>query len=227
MNENSQDEWSGVDLAAKRGERLVFSNLRFDLSSGDSLLLTGQNGSGKSTLLRLMAGLGQPSSGSLFWNLQNIELDPTNHFERLNYVGHLTGVKLALNVQEDLSFWMTLHDDYDHEVVSSALEHFGLYKQRNLPIRFLSSGQRRKLALARLLVRPSKIWLLDEPTIGLDQLGICSLEKIIQDHRATNGIVIVASHTKIELGDGHKKLDLSDFKPVKPQVIMDKYDHGK
>jgi heme exporter protein A len=227
MNENSQDEWSGVDLAAKRGERLVFSNLRFDLSSGDSLLLTGQNGSGKSTLLRLMAGLGQPSSGSLFWNLQNIELDPATHFERLNYVGHLTGVKLALNVQEDLSFWMTLHNDYDQEVVSSALEHFGLYKQRNLPIRFLSSGQKRKLALARLLVRPSKIWLLDEPTIGLDQLGICSLEKIIQDHRATNGIVIVASHTEIELGDDHKKLDLSDFKPVKPLVIMDEYGHGK
>ena len=227
MNENSLDEWSGDDLVARRGEKLVFSDLRFSLSAGDSLLLTGQNGSGKSTLLRLMAGLGQPSSGGLFWNSQNIRHDLITHFERLNYVGHLTGVKLVLNVEEDLSFWMTLHNDYDSEVIDYALDHFALLKQKDIPIRFLSSGQKRKLALARLLVRPSRIWLLDEPTIGLDQSGIYSLEKIIQDHRAKDGIVIVASHVKIELGDGYKKLDLSCFKPITSIVSMDEYDQGK
>jgi heme exporter protein A len=221
MNENAHDTWSGVSLSAKRGEKLVFSNLEFNLISGDALLLKGSNGFGKSTLLRLMAGLGHPQSGYLLWNSENIKIDQTAHSARLNYIGHLTGVKLALNVEEDLGFWMKLKGIYDYNAIKIALTHFELYHQRTFPSRFLSSGQKRKLALARLMVLRSKIWLLDEPTVGLDRNGIQALEEIIKEQRTSNGIVVVASHSEIGLGKDIKRLDLTTYQVGNSYVDME------
>ena len=217
--------WSGFNLAASRGERLVFTNLDFELKSGDALLLTGKNGSGKSTLLRIMAGLNRPSSGSMLWNSEIIKNVLSTHSARVNYIGHLTSVKLALTVEEDVRFWMQLNDHYNQGIMEIALEHFGLLSQRSMPIRFLSSGQQRKLALVRLMVRDSKIWLLDEPTVGLDSKSIQSLEDIIQKQRAENGIVVVASHTEINLGNNIKNINLSDFQTNISQPYSASFDY--
>ena len=211
MDNLSLSTWSGLNLTASRSERLVFTNLDFELNSGDALLLTGKNGSGKSTLLRIMAGLNQPSSGSMLWNSEIIKNVISTHSTRVNYIGHLASVKLALTVEEDIRFWMQLNGHSSQGIMEIALEHFGLINQRSMPIRFLSSGQQRKLALTRLMVRDSKIWLLDEPTVGLDSKGIQSLEDIIHKQRADNGIVVVASHTDINLGNNIKNINLSDF----------------
>ena len=211
MEDQSLSIWSGLNLTASRGERCVFANLDFELNSGDALLLTGKNGSGKSTLLRIMAGLNRPTSGAMLWNSKIINNVLTTHSAQVNYVGHLASLKLALTVEEDIKFWMQLNNHLDQEIMEIALEHFGLLHQRSMPVRFLSSGQQRKLALTRLMVRDSKIWLLDEPTVGLDSKSIQSLEDIIQKQRADSGIVVVASHTEISLGNSIKNINLSNF----------------
>ena len=218
MEDQSLSTWSGLNLTASRGERLVFANLDFELNSGDAFLLTGKNGSGKSTLLRIMAGLNRPTSGAMLWNSKIINNVLTTHSTRVNYVGHLASVKLALTVEEDIKFWMQLNNHSDQETIEIALEHFGLLHQRSMPVRFLSSGQQRKLALTRLMVRDSKIWLLDEPTVGLDSKSTQSLEDIIQKQRAGNGIVVVASHTEISLGKSVKNINLSNFQTNNTQA---------
>ena len=218
MEDQSLSTWSGLNLTASRGERLVFANLDFELNPGDALLLTGKNGSGKSTLLRIMAGLNRPTFGAMLWNSEVINNVLTTHSARVNYVGHLASVKLALTVEEDIKFWMQLNNHSDQETMEIALEHFGLLHQRSMPVRFLSSGQQRKLALTRLMVRDSKIWLLDEPTVGLDSKSIQSLEDIIQKQRTDNGIVVVASHTEIRLGNSIKNINLSNFQTNNTQA---------
>ena len=211
MEDQSLSIWSGLNLTASRGERLVFANLDFELNSGDALLLTGKNGSGKSTLLRIMAGLNRPTSGAMLWNSKIINNVLTTHFARVNYVGHLASVKLALTVEEDIKFWMQLNNHSDKEIMEIALEHVGLLHQSSLPVRFLSSGQQRKLALTRLMVRDSKIWLLDEPTVGLDSKSIQSLEDIVQKQRAGKGIVVGASHPAISWGTRIKDINVTNF----------------
>ena len=225
MEDQSLSTWSGLNLTARRGERLVFANLDFELNPGDALLLTGKNGSGKSTLLRIMAGLNRPTSGAMLWNSKIINNVLTTHSTRVNYVGHLASVKLALTVEEDIKFWMQLNNHSDQEIMEIALEHFGLLHQRSMPVRFLSSGQQRKLALTRLMVRDSKIWLLDEPTVGLDSKSIQSLEDIIQKQRADNGIVVVASHTEISLGNSIKNINLSNFQTNNTQAYPPVFGH--
>ena len=218
MEDQSLSTWSGLNLTASRGERLVFANLDFELNPGDALLLTGKNGTGKSTLLRIMAGLNRPTSGAMLWNSKIINNVLTTHSTRVNYVGHLASVKLALTVEEDIKFWMQLNNHSDQQLMEISLEHFGLLDQRSMPVRFLSSGQQRKLALARLMVRDSKIWLLDEPTVGLDSKSIQSLEDIIQKQRSDSGIVVVASHTEISLGNSIKNINLSNFQTNNTQA---------
>ena len=225
MEDQSLSTWSGLNLTARRGERLVFANLDFELNPGDALLLTGKNGSGKSTLLRIMAGLNRPTSGAMLWNSKIINNVLTTHSTRVNYVGHLASVKLALTVEEDIKFWMQLNNHSDQEIMEIALEHFGLLHQRSMPVRFLSSGQQRKLALTRLMVRDSKIWLLDEPTVGLDSKSTQSLEDIIQKQRAGNGIVVVASHTEISLGKSVKNINLSNFQTNNTQAYSPGFDY--
>jgi heme exporter protein A len=154
----------------------------------------------------------------MLWNSKIINNVLTTHSARVDYVGHLASVKLALTVEEDIKFWMQLNNYSDQETMEIALEHFGLLHQRSMPVRFLSSGQQRKLALTRLMVRDSKIWLLDEPTVGLDSKSIQSLEDIIQKQRADNGIVVVASHTEIRLGNSIKNINLSNFQTNNTQA---------
>ena len=194
--------FSGRALDCVRGDRPVFSGLDFALPPGQTLVLTGPNGSGKSSLLRIMAGLLAPVAGSLEWQGADIARDPDAHAARLNYVGHLDAVKLALTVAENLRFWAALRAGPGD--IGPALHRFGLASLAELPARFLSAGQRRRLALARIAVCRAPLWLLDEPTVALDGEGVAAVLEAIREHRAGGGCCVVSTNTALDLGDAEE-----------------------
>jgi heme exporter protein A len=182
-------------LAAFRGERLVFSGLSLTVAAGGALLLVGPNGSGKSTLLRLLAGLVRAEAGRVAWRGEDALADLAGHAARVAYVGHLDAVKFGLTVAENLSVWA------GRTAVAAALEAVGLTVLADLPAKMLSAGQRRRLALARLVVRPAPIWLLDEPTLGLDTASVARFGAMLAAHRGAGGVVVAATHLPLPLPD--------------------------
>jgi heme exporter protein A len=206
-------ELIGADLACRRGQRLVFTGLSFRLAAGGALTLTGANGSGKSSLLRIIAGLLAPAAGQLSWGATPVSADLAGHRAGLHYVGHLDAIKPAMTPREMLSFWGALRGGRvgraasRHEAALAALAVDGI---ADWPCRWLSAGQRRRVALARLLAEPAPLWLLDEPTAALDLDGQSRLEQAIASHCAAGGMVIVATHTPLAL-DGAAILALDDF----------------
>ena len=183
------------DLAAFRGERLVFAAVSFTVSPGDATLLVGPNGSGKSTLLRILAGLGRIEAGSLTWNGEECARDPSALGARCAYLGHQDGIKPGLTVAENLR----LAAARAGKSAESALEAVALTPLTEMPARVLSAGQRRRLALARLTLSPATLWLLDEPTLGLDAASVARLGTVLADHRARGGMVVAATHLPLPL----------------------------
>ena len=203
--------FSGRALACIRGDRWVFSGLDFALAPGETLVLTGPNGSGKSSLLRIMAGLLPPVSGSVEWQGADIAEDRDAHAARLHFVGHLDAVKLALTVAENLRFWAALRPGRGE--IEPALERFGLAALADLPSRFLSAGQRRRLALARIAVSAAPLWLLDEPTVALDADGVAAVRAAIREHCAGGGSCVVSTNTALDLA-GARDLDVGRYNVV-------------
>jgi len=203
------------DLACRRGDRLVFAGLSFRLGAGGALLLVGPNGAGKSSLLRLLAGLTPPAAGALFWDGAEALSDRAAHARRLAFIGHLDALKPALTAAETLAFDAALHVHEDGpaaplaERVLAALAAFRLDHLADLPVRLLSAGQKRRLALARLLLRPLPLWLLDEPTIALDAQAIEDLGAVVAAHRARGGMVVASSHVALPFADA-ERLDLRE-----------------
>lgn len=204
--------FTGHDLVCIRGERCVFSGLNFSVSSGGALVLIGPNGSGKSSLLRLMAGLLRPAAGVIAWDGEKITDEPELHNGRLHYVGHLDAVKPVLNVTENLTFWAALRSGNADAAaaVAAALGAFGLSHLADVPGKFLSAGQKRRLNLARLSASPADLWLLDEPTTALDVKAVSEFEAAIAKHRSVGGMVVVSTHVGIAM-DGAATLDLKEF----------------
>jgi heme exporter protein A len=186
------------NLACVRGGRSVFAGIGFALEAGDVLALRGPNGSGKSTLIRLIAGFLPPVMGELCWAGGNIRDNLAEHRARLHYVGHADGIKNLLSVKENLAFTCALNG-----AASGALERglqaFDLGALVDTPARFLSSGQRRRLSLARLIAGDRPLWLLDEPGVGLDAANRKRLEAAIERHRRAGGIAVLATHGDVEV----------------------------
>ncbi len=185
----------GRDLACWRGERAVFAGLSFTLPPGGALLLVGANGAGKSSLLRLLAGLVPLAEGELLWQGQDALADRVAHAARLRYLSHQDALKPSLSARENLSFFAQLWGG-DTE---AALQSVGLLELAELPARVLSSGQKRRLALARLALAPAPLWLLDEPTVGLDAASVERLGLLLARHREAGGAVLAATHLPLPL----------------------------
>jgi heme exporter protein A len=185
----------------------VLNGTAFALADGDALVLTGANGAGKSTLLRLMAGLLRPVGGQLLWDGADIADDSGAHNARIAYLGHADAVKPALSVTENVAFWASLTPGKG-DGVGAALDALGIAHLADLPARYLSAGQRRRVALCRILTSGASLWLLDEPTTALDSAASAALIELIGRHRAAGGMVAVSTHTDLGLGEA-LNLDLS------------------
>lgn len=180
-------------VSAFRGERLVLRDLSFEVPGGGALLLLGANGSGKSTLLRVLAGLKQPDAGRVAWrgeDLREQAVPPA-------YLGHLDAVKPGLTAMENLALAARI----GRGDAAAALAALDLSALADLPARLLSAGQKRRLALARLLVSRAGLWLLDEPTLGLDAASVARLGDLMAAHRAAGGVIVAATHLPLPLGD--------------------------
>ncbi len=199
----------GENLTCVRGERIVFAGLDFSVSQGGALILVGRNGSGKTSLLRVMAGLTRPAAGTISWDDGAVSDDPVRHHGRLHFVGHQDAVKPVLSVRENLTLWTRLRGGTE-DGLATGLERFGLTELADIPGRYLSAGQRRRLSLARVSATPAPLWLLDEPTVALDRDSVAALSRAIADHRASGGMVVVATNVDLDLAD-YSSLDLSDF----------------
>src|SRR5438309_5371136 len=180
----------GRSVGCVRGGREVFSDLDFEVSSGEALAITGPNGAGKTSLLRLIAGLLIPAAGSIA--LEGGEADMTLP-EQAHYLGHRDALKPALSVMENLAFWRDFFGGEAGDAAQS-LAAVGLGHTGHLPAAYLSAGQRRRLSLARLLAVKRPIWLLDEPGTALDSAGQSLFAGLMREHFATGGIVIAATH---------------------------------
>jgi heme exporter protein A len=203
------------DLACRRGDRQVFAHLFFRLPPGGALVLTGSNGSGKTSLLRVVAGLLAPSAGRLAWGTRPVAGDIGAHRAGLHYIGHQDAIKSALTPRETLAFWGALRGfsaSRSADAIDRALCAFALDRTADWPCRWLSAGQRRRLALARLLVTPAPLWLLDEPMSALDDDGRDRLQGVIGAYRAEGGRILLSTHTPIALDDA-RSLALDAFSP--------------
>ncbi|MBL8702125.1 MAG: heme ABC exporter ATP-binding protein CcmA [Alphaproteobacteria bacterium] len=183
-------------LTCTRGGRVVFHDVALSLNAGEALSLRGPNGSGKSSLLRMLAGLLAPSAGTIRWNGHDIAEDRESHRGRVGYLGMLDALKPTLSVSENVAFHAALHGGVPARA-EQAVAAVGLAAQAGTPARRLSQGQRRRAAIARLLVQDSPLWLLDEPTLALDQDGLARLGQAMQAHLAGGGIAIIATHVEL------------------------------
>ena len=180
---------AAVGLACRRGDRVLFKGLDLSVQHGQVVWLRGANGRGKTSLLRLLAGLSTPEAGQV------------KRSGELLYVAHANALKEDLTVLESLRFLARLHGlDVDDAALTEALRRFGIASRRNAPVRTLSQGQRRRVALSRLALTPSPaVWVLDEPFDALDVEGIATLNDVITRHAQAGGAVVLTSHQALTL----------------------------
>jgi heme exporter protein A len=192
-------------LACARGERLLFENLSFRVEAGQALAVEGANGAGKTSLLRLIAGFLAPRAGRVTIKSDKGENDDDEERgKHVGWLGHQDGLKPQLSVREQLAFFAQLYDSAADR--DGALEEVGLARQADFPCRFLSAGQRRRLALARLLIGGRPLWLLDEPFAALDTQGQDLMARVMTRHCASGGMVIAATHDPLGLGSASLRL---------------------
>lgn len=181
-------------------EKLIFDELTFDLSPGEILEIHGANGSGKSTLLRILSGLLEPDHGNVLWDGKSIFNFPEDYRAQINYSGHQSILQPHLTVYENLKLACALADSTPQEqTIRQTLSHLKLDYQANQPAFYLSAGQARRVNLARLLLNPSALWILDEPGDALDQEGHQFLLDLLHQHSQQGGIAVIATHQNFDL----------------------------
>ena len=200
----------GTGLECVRDDRVLFRDLDFVLGPGQTLLLEGRNGSGKTSLLRILCGIRLPESGAVTWGGEDIfSLGPLYH-ENIAYVGHRDGLKLDLTPLENLAMARGLGNPDPDTGPDDALQRVDLYGFEDVPSRNLSAGQQRRLALARLLVTRSRLWILDEPFTSLDVHGIELVEGLFREHVSGGGMLAMTSHHTVNLDSaGVHRINLS------------------
>lgn len=201
MSTGSTDPALQIDaLSCVRGDRMLFRDLDFDLDAGELLHLKGENGSGKTTLLRALAGLLLPESGEIRWRGADIRRLREEYSRHLLYLGHLNGIKGDLTAVENLRITAVL--DGFRLTESRAWEvlgKIGLRGHEDLPSKHLSQGQKRRVALARLLVNRASLWVLDEPFTALDVAAVQLLQEVIRRHVDNGGLAVVTTHQAVAM----------------------------
>ncbi len=177
-----------------RGDRVLFSSLSFGLSRGQLLHITGPNGCGKTTLLRILCGLLTPLEGMVRWHGHDIRGSASIHRRECTYIGHRDGLKAELTALENLQFNARMSGCRDNGVIDDSLRLLGLWEYQDLLVGHLSAGQRRRLALGRLLVKRAILWILDEPFTAIDVDGRDVIEAQLINHLQGDGIVVLTSH---------------------------------
>jgi len=188
-----------VDLECVRGDRPLFSHLSFSLEPGELLHVTGANGSGKTTLLRTLCGLTRAHAGEVRWHGTAIHKLGDDFHAQLAYVGHGNGIQGDLTPAENLSVAVSLSGSADIAQIGKTLERLGLAAYHHFPAKILSQGQKRRLALARLVAEHKPLWILDEPLSGLDVDSASLMTTILMEHLAQGGLIIITSHQDINV----------------------------
>ncbi len=187
------------DLDCFRDDRQLFTGLNFTLKSGQALFIEGRNGSGKTSLIRILTGLRLPESGEVCWCGENITRLGHEYCRNFVYVGHLNGVKENLTVIENLKMGRALGQTASVTSLDDALNQVHLTHFEDSMVHTLSAGQRRRLALARMLVIGSPLWIMDEPFTALDKYGVKLFESLLKDHTDNGGMAVMTSHHDMNL----------------------------
>ena len=191
-------------LECVRGGRTLFQNLSFSLGPGELLEVGGANGSGKTSLLRMLCGLLQPAAGEILWGGKKIGALKEEYLKELAYLGHAGGVKAELSAAENLRIHCGLAGGRrpDDEKIAAALERMGLGGNRWRPVKTLSQGQQRRLALARLLVSGRALWILDEPLTALDSAAVRLVQTVVEEHLEAGGLAVLTTHQPLDVRAG-------------------------
>jgi len=197
-------------LECRRGDRLLFSGLDFQIDAGTLLHVRGRNGSGKTTLLRTLCGLFTQDAGEVHWKGESIRALAEDFRRELLYLGHLNGIKGDLTGVENLRLAATLDGNpVERDALWAALGRIGLLGFEDLPTRMLSQGQKKRVALARLILSRAPLWVLDEPFTALDLAAVDLLQGLIADHVAAGGLAVLTTHQEVPLTAGQARhLDL-------------------
>jgi len=185
------------NLSCWRNDQVLFEQLNLNLTPGSVLFLEGENGSGKTSLLRILCGFRLADEGDILWNNQSTSSLP-EYFENISFVGHKNGIKDELTVEENLNLMRSMATASDIKS-DEVLKQIGLFKKSDVLSRLLSAGQKRKLALARLMMTNNSFWVLDEPFTSLDKASVVFFETLIKKHIARGGMLILTSHHDIDL----------------------------
>ncbi len=185
------------NLTVFRSDLPLFEPVNFTLSAGEAIQISGTNGSGKTSLLRCLSGLSHRHEGLICWNGANIDTSQKDFYSHLLYIGHALGLKPKLTVEQNLSFYQKLRFSFDNDIILSALEQLSIGAYHDEFVSNLSAGQKRRVALARIICEPVCLWILDEPMVALDTEGQTWLESACNAHLADGGMIILTSHQRI------------------------------
>ncbi len=195
-------------LFCERDDRVLFSGLDFDVQAGDLMQVQGSNGSGKTTLLRILCGLNGSYEGELYWRGVPIEEDREGFLASLLYLGHRVGVNKILTARENLRWSCALHSPVTDNDIETALARVGLAGYADVICRNMSAGQQQRVSLARLLLNPATLWVLDEPFTTLDVHGVRTLESLLAEHVLAGGAVLVTTHHPLAVPCTLRRLNL-------------------
>ncbi len=203
-----------VNVGCTRGDRPLFKGLSFALKRGELLHITGRNGSGKTTLLRTLSGLSRPAEGRIQWDRIDTRRLGDEYHRQIGFVGHSNGIQGELTAEENLRHAACMAGAASTGAIASTLDTLGLSPYGHLPTKLLSQGQKRRLALARLILLRNPFWILDEPFTGLDVQSRDLMERLLQDHLAAEGLAIITSHHKLSLHAGQsREIDIESARP--------------
>jgi len=198
------------ELTCVKDDRVLFEGLNLALNSGQILLVEGQNGSGKTSLLRILTGLNLPESGDVLWQGVTISEVGADYYEQVNYIGHHDGIKRDLTCLENLRLVQAMGKPLPISL-DDALEKVNLLRFGDNFVATLSAGQKRRLALARLVVTEAKLWIMDEPFTSLDKASMAMFQQMFEAHLMAGGVIVLTSHHDIEMPDCDvQRLNLSE-----------------